>query len=90
VKAGYTEITCHAFGSDAKIFNRVINQGIDSHLEAFTQSEFITKHVKSRPTLIMEFAHAELPLLVRRLEEIGTDEAETWANDIKKLQEYKS
>jgi hypothetical protein len=67
------------FGSaDSRLFAKVINVGIDSHLDGFTKSKF----TKNRNKLILNFAKSEIPILLRRLEEIGTEEAFTWKSDI--------
>ena len=75
----YIDISTYAGSDDTKLFMTVVNQGIDSHLEAFTRSEFTWKSDR----LCMKIHKAEVPLLIRRLEEIGTDEAISWAEDIK-------
>jgi len=85
----FVPITCPAGSQDAKLFTAVVNQGIDSHLQAFTKSKF--KHGNGdygEPRLILDFHVSELPLLVRRLHELETEEAEQWANDIEELEEY--
>lgn len=64
---------------DYKLFKEVINQGIDSHLEAFTASTFKTWERR----LYCDFDPAEIPILIRRLEEIGSEEALSWVEDIK-------
>ncbi len=71
-------ISCSSYGSDYLMFVKVVNQGIDSHLEAFTKSKF----QDSGTRLTLEFADSELPILVRRLRELGTAQAVQWANDI--------
>lgn len=93
------------FGSktDVKIFTDVVNQGIDSRLEAFTRSRFSRSDGElGGSRLVLEFHRSELPLLVRRLREYGEanyDEkddggeglgasAERWAEDIAEHDEY--
>ena len=80
----FVEITCRIGGSDAKLFTDVVNQGIDSYLEAFTKSRF----GNSGDRLVLNFHRDELPLLVRRLEEINSPDAAAWAEDIRGLPEY--
>ncbi|MFM6929200.1 MAG: hypothetical protein ACKOX6_12095 [Bdellovibrio sp.] len=87
------QITCVLGGSDFRLFQRVVNQGIDAHLEAFTESKFYTKGNR----LVLDFAIPELPLLVRRLEEIAEQDGEDfdgqawgWASDIQQLDEYQA
>ncbi len=76
-------ITCCVGGEDESMFMAAVNQGIDSHLEAFTESKF--HHVEGDfvARLHMDFDRSELPLLVRRLRELeGFAEAMQWADDI--------
>jgi hypothetical protein len=82
------QITCLANSDDAKLFTSIVNQGIDAHLEAFTKSKFDHKPVNGLTRLVLDFEVSELPLLCRRLDEIGSDEAEAWASDIRELPEY--
>lgn len=82
-------ITTPIGSDDYELFKGIINQGIDAHLEAFTSSKFEEKLVNDQPRLVMHFNVSELPILVRRLEEIDTEEAESWAFDIKETDEYK-
>lgn len=77
-------ITCYQASKDAEMFTKIINQGIDSHLEAFTKSQFYVKDARMQDArLWLNFHPDELPILIRRLEEFGTEQAETWANDIR-------
>lgn len=80
------EITCRINGSDYELFKSVVNQGIDSHLQGFTESKFSYKDSR----LVMDFALVELPILVRRLDELGTEEAELWSQDIQDTEEFRS
>ena len=80
----FIEITCPLGGSDHKLFEQVINQGIDAHLEAFTMSKFSEKGNR----LVLNFHVKELELLVRRLQELETESADQWAEDIKNLDSY--
>lgn len=82
-------ITVPLCTSDYELFRSVIEQGIDSHLEGFTESSFEEKMVDGQPRLVMSFVGKDIPILIRRLEELGEDgneEAEGWANDIQYLQ----
>lgn len=76
--------------SDMKLFTKVINQGIDSHLEGFTKSKFERKGDR----YILDFHKSEIPILVRRLEEIaeqtGDENALSWAEDIKNYKDEDS
>jgi hypothetical protein len=67
---------------DAKLFTDIINQGIDSHLEGFTKSKFNIKEDSRGKRLNLDFHKSELPILLRRLEELGNDEALSWKDDI--------
>jgi hypothetical protein len=58
----------------------VWNQGIDSHLEGFTLSEFYFDH-ENRLYLRIMTAH-EFQILVRRLLELATESAEMLADDM--------
>lgn len=97
----FVPITCLAGGSDDKMFTAIINQGIDSHLEAFTKSNFRyeTKKISEKLTLTrlcLDFEVSELAILVRRLDEMAYNEtgelvnesALTWSQDIQDLEEF--
>ena len=78
-------ITVPLCTSDYDLFKGVIDQGIDSHLEAFTNSYFGEKMVNGQPRLVMDFHGKDIPILIRRLEELGVDgneDADSWACDI--------
>jgi hypothetical protein len=64
--------------SDFSLFSGVVNQGIDDHLEAFTKSKFTFRNGR----LYCSFARSEVAILLRRLRELGTEDAEEWAEDI--------
>jgi hypothetical protein len=83
----YLPISFRQGSQDHKIFDMVINQGIDSHLEGFTKSKFSEHDGR----IFCDFHHTEEKILVRRLEEIFensedadiSEAAYTWAEDIK-------
>jgi hypothetical protein len=79
------QITTPLCTEDYLLFKSVIEQGIDSHLEAFTESTFEEKLVDEQPRLVMDFQGKDIPILIRRLEEMETEEAEKWARDIQYL-----
>lgn len=81
----FFKIATPTFSPDAAMFTDIINQGIDSHLEGFVDSKF--EYAPSGPItrLVMNFAYSELPILLRRLREYGTEEADQWADDIERL-----
>jgi hypothetical protein len=62
---------------DYALFKDIIEQGIDARLEAFVDSNF--HHLDGR--LLMYFAPCELTTLLRRLLEVGSENAEQWAVD---------
>ena len=74
----FLPITTPLGSADDKLFISVVNKGIDSHLEGFTKSNFSVRDGRR----IYNFAISEIPILLRRLEEIGTDEALQWKSDI--------
>lgn len=75
-------ITCAIGLPDYELFVSVINQGIDSHLEAFIKSEFGIE--EGRPgRFVFNFHTTEVPLLLRRLSELEpSDHIEHWIADI--------
>ena len=60
------DISCMVWSEDGKLFMDVINQGIDSRLEAFTESTFKVEDGR----LYMAIHPGEVPLLLRRLCEV--------------------
>jgi len=66
---------------DFEMFRSVINVGIDSHLKGFTKSKF----EKKGDRFYMNFHKSEIPILLGRLRELGTNEAELWAEDIENV-----
>lgn len=83
----FLPITTPVGSPDDKLFTEVINQGIDSHLEGFTKSKFEIKNSSLGNRRIFNFHRTEIPILLRRLEEIGTEEAFQWKDDIEKYQD---
>lgn len=88
---------------DIKLFTDIINQGIDSHLEAFTRTRVNpTAGAAGESRMVFEFYRSELPILVRRLREyaerhmtnwgeednIDSENAERWADDISEQDDY--
>ena len=72
------EISARMGNEDALLFSKVINQGIDARLEAFIDSRFSIKDSR----LILVFHDSELQILIRRLLEVETEDADMWADDI--------
>jgi len=77
------EISCYVGGSDFDVFQAAVNQGIDAHLEGFTDSTFIVRGDRLYITVVPK----EVPILLRRLEEMepnsfNADEILSWCLDI--------
>jgi hypothetical protein len=83
----YLPITAPAGSPDDKLFTQVVNQGIDSHLEGFTKSKFEIKNSSLGNRRVFNFHRSEIPILLRRLEEIGTPEALQWKEDIEQYKD---
>jgi len=83
IQTDFFQITTPVNSSDAKLFTKIVNQGIDSNLEGFTKSKFDTKQTTDGRRLVLDFYKDELPILLRRLEEDGSEEALSWVEDIK-------
>jgi len=64
--------------TDAKLIQRIVNIGIDSALEAITESEFAWRGGR----LHCHFAHKDLLVLLRRLYEDGSEDAWQLRSDI--------
>jgi hypothetical protein len=71
-------ISVTLMGEDYDLFKFIIDQGIDARLEAFVDSNF---HYRG-PRLMLYFHPCELTILLRRLSELETEEADQWAEDI--------
>lgn len=78
----FFEITAPVGSEDEALFIGVVNQGIDSHLEGFTKSKFDVRQGGIGARRVFNFHKSELPILLRRLRGLGTEEGESWANDI--------
>jgi hypothetical protein len=72
------EISVPTWSEDYKLFEEVVNAGIDSRLEGFTKSIFFTRGGR----LYLVFRPSEYQILIRRLLEIGTDLADQWVDGI--------
>ena len=62
----FFEISVYAGSDDFKLFQEVIDQGIDSHLEGFTKSNFTYSNGRH----YFNFHKSELDILLRRLQEM--------------------
>lgn len=78
----FFEITLPIGSEDDQMFVGVVNQGIDSSLEAFTKSKFDVRQGSLGARRVFNFHKSELPILLRRLRELGTEEGDSWADDI--------
>lgn len=67
---------------DDKLFTEIVKQGIDSSLEGFTKSKFEIKTGSLGNRKLFNFHKTEIPILLRRLDELGTEEAQQWKEDI--------
>lgn len=68
---------------DAKIVKRIVNIGIDSRLEGFIKSSFkLVVDEFFGPRLQCLIHSSEMQVLIRRLLEDSTEEAEMLADDI--------
>lgn len=74
----HLKISCRIYSDDYKMFADIINQGIDSRLEAFTRSSF----KQSDTRLNMIFSTYEVSILLRRLLELEDIAAGQWVDDI--------
>ena len=78
-------ITAPHGSSDAKLITRIVNMGIDSHLEAVTDSKFGNEKEKVKGLggrLTCEFSNKDMLVILRRLWEDGSDEAWLLRSDI--------
>ncbi len=74
-------VSCPIRSEDFELFKSIINQGIDSRLEAFTKSHFeVSHHTSGRFDFF--FHDTEIPLLLRKLSEMDTEIADQWESDI--------
>ena len=83
----FLEITAPVGSEDDKLFVGVVNQGIDSHLEGFVKSKFDVKKGSLSNRRVFNFHKSELPILLRRLDDVGTEEALQWKTDIENYDE---
>ena len=85
----YLDISCVVSSNDFKIFEKVINQGIDSHLQGFIKSKFEIKKDYLVNRLYMQFHKSEINILVRRLKELNdiefSENVFCWIEDIKNM-----
>ena len=82
----YFNISVPAHSDDCAMFVDIVNQGIDSHLEAFTGLKHSFDNDSFITRLNMDFPIDEIPLLLRRLYETEIEEAEQWADNIAEIQ----
>lgn len=64
----FLEIEVHPASDDFRLFESLVNQGIDSHLEGFTLSKFGYRRYDSIGVrAFFHFHRSEVPILIRRL-----------------------
>jgi len=83
----FFEITAPVNSEDERLFINIVNQGIDSSLEAFTKSKFDVRQGDFTTRRVFNFHKSELPILLRRLRNLGTEEGDSWADDIENYDE---
>lgn len=83
----YLPITAPVGSPDDQLFSEIIKQTTDANLEGFTKSKFEIKNALDGNRKIFNFHREEVPILLRRLEELGTPEALKWKEDIEKYQD---
>jgi len=82
----FFEITCYKGKRDARLFLDVLGEGVIGmnfgmfcdNPESFEKSG----HVSGHNRLFFSFHKSEIQLLLRRLQEIDTQEADSWVTDI--------
>jgi len=76
------DISCYIGSEDFELFKNIVNQGIDSRLEAFIKSNFKVNETERR--LYMDIDTNEISLFMRRLSKIAEDDnnADQWEDDI--------
>ena len=67
---------------DYEIVERIVNLGIDSRLEGFTKSTFDWRIESGIQRLECKIDSSEMQVLIRRLLEDGSEDAEMLADDI--------
>lgn len=78
----YFNISVPVWSDDMKLFTEIVNIGIDARLEGFVKSKFY----QNGNRYYLDFHREELQILVRRLYEHETEEAESWADDIVQME----
>ena len=77
-KAAKLDISVYIHSDDMKMFQAIVNQGIDARLEGFTKSTFYQNCLR----YYFDFAPSEIQILLRRMLAIEKDIADMWATDI--------
>ena len=76
--AANLKISCPLRLPDADLFVSIWNQGIDSWLTAFVESEYKVENGR----IFFEFDAGEVEILLRRLEAEETEEADQWVDNV--------
>lgn len=74
VDSNFIEIETPIGGFDYKLFKKIVDAGIDSHLNAFTKSKFGNRNYDSKQVAFFNFHIDEKPILIRRLKELYDNE----------------
>ena len=72
--------TIKARNKDVELMAKVVNQGIDSRLEAFTKSKFYNSDGYNH--VDCDIHSSEMSILLRRLDELEDERADSLANGI--------
>ena len=76
--AAKLDISVYIYSDDMEMFRDIVNQGIDSRLEGFTESIFY----QDCQRYYFDFAPSEIQILLRRMLAFETDQADDWVIDI--------
>jgi hypothetical protein len=74
VDSNFIEIETPIGGFDYKLFKKIVDAGIDSHLNAFTKSKFGNRNYDSKQVAFFNFHIDEKPILIQRLEDLYNNE----------------
>jgi hypothetical protein len=70
-------------GDDRQLIVDAVNQGIDAHLQGITDSSFKwVDDMLCGKALQCEVSYKDLPIIIRRLLEVGSEETDMLAQDI--------
>ena len=78
IKQTKLDISVYIHSDDMKMFQDIVNQGIDSRLEGFTKSTFY----QDLQRYYFDFVPSEIQILLRRMLILKTENANQWVFDI--------